>query len=280
MLATRHPSPKSCGKQLPGEHSTAGCGTSLIWQPRNRLAFTCDALDADMFAHEFASLTWDPSTIKHQLMSHRQRIAGYRTELLKTWSTTHATGTKKETSRSDGNSDSNAIASQPDRQSNPTRTKGQGKTRGRANSDGTSESNSESSGIHEVNVPIHEDVEEVSSVTFKSFDEERSEWGKVIRTLRTGEALAKFYNDPELYRVIVDEDPIPDSQRLREAKEELIQKNFESDIFVSSARLDQEAEEIRLSLFQSPRICISPTSGSDTTDVSLPDSNDDRSGLE
>ncbi len=104
--------------------------------------------------------------------------------------------------------------------------------------------------------PIHEEVEEVSGVTFKSFDEECIEWGRRIRTQATGQAVAKFYNDPKLYDVAIDEDPIPDSHRLQDAMDELIQKNFESDVFVSAARLDAEAEEIRLSLFQSSPIIV------------------------
>ena len=131
--------------------------------------------------------------------------------------------------------------------------------------------------MHEVNVPIHEEVEELSGVTFKSFDEERNEWGKVVRILNTGEALAKLYNDRQLHRVLVDEDPIPDSTKLREAVQVLIQKNFESDLFVSAARLDEEAEEIRLSLFQSstiilPRIDVSRSQSANQ--------NSDGSGLE
>ena len=54
----------------------------------------------------------------------------------------------------------------------------------------------------------------------------------------------------------IDEDPIPDSRKLRDAVHELIQKHFESDLFVSAARLDEEAEEIRLSLFHSPPIIL------------------------
>lgn len=232
--------------------------TGLIWQPRNRLAFACDADDADLLAHELASLSYDPMTIKHQLKSHRQRIAGYRTELLRTWSSSHGTGRKQESSHSDNRTDNRSESRQPGQEIHPTRATGHGETRSRGLSAGTSETNSESSGSHEINVPIHEEVEELSGVTFKSFEEETNGWGKVLRTLKTGEALAKFYDDPQLHRVLVDEDPIPDSERLREAVKELIQKNFESDLFVSAARADEEAEEIRLSLFQPQKLILPP----------------------
>ena len=235
--------------------------TGLIWQPRNRIAFACDSDDADTLAHEFATHTFDPMRIKHQLMSHRQRIAGYRKELLQTWATTLSTGRKKETSRSNNQSEQQSESREYDDINRPTRTRGLGKTSSRGDSEGTNEGESTSSGKHVVNVPIHEDVEELSSVTFKSFDEERIEWGRRIPTQSTGQAVAKFYNDPKLYDVAIDEDPIPDSRRLQEAMEELIQKNFESDVFVSAARLDIEAEEIRLSLFQSSPIIVPGPAG-------------------
>ena len=230
--------------------------TGLIWQPRNRIVFACDADDADTLAHELAHLSYDPKTIKHQLMSHRQRIVGYRIELLKTWSSTHGTSKKRELSRGNIEADQTSESRKHGEEIHPTRVRGLGKSASHGASEGTAETDSASLGEHEVNVPIHEEVEEVSSVTFKSFDEERTEWGKDIRTLSTGEAIAKFYNDRALHRVLVDEDPIPDSTQLREAVQELIQKNFESDLFVSAARLDEEAEEIRLSLFQSPTIFL------------------------
>ena len=140
----------------------------------------------------------------------------------------------------------------------PSRGSGKGTGDSRGESDGSSESHTVSSGTHEVNVPVHEEITELSGVTFKSFDEETNEWGKVLRTLKTGEALAKFYDDSVLHRVLIDEDPIPDSTRLRAAVDELIQKNFESDLFVSAARADEEAEEIRLSLFQPQKLILPP----------------------
>ena len=240
--------------------------TGLIWQPRNRLAFACDALDADTLAHEFASLTFDPNTIKHQLMSHRQRIIGYRKEVLNTWSQGHSQGTKRETAHATNQSGNQSEARPYETPFHPTRTSG--RTVGRSNSfsDGTNESDTTSTGAHEVNVPIYEEVEELSNVTFKSFEEERNDWGKKIRKLLTGEALAKFYNDADLHSVLVNEDPIPDSPKLRAAKEELLQKNFESDLFVSAARMDAEAEQIRLSLFQPSTIYL-PASDSRAADA-------------
>lgn len=256
--------------------------TGLIWQPRNRLAFACDALDADTLAHELASLTYDPMTIKHQQMSHRQRIIGYRRETLQTWSSSDARGKSHGTSRGENRSENESLTQPGDRRKDPSRGTGKGTGNTRGESEGTSETHTSSTGSHEVNVPIHEEVEELAGVTFKSFDEERNEWGKVLRTLNTGEALAKFYNDSVLHRVLIDEDPIPDSTRLRAAVDELIQKNFQSDLFVSAAQADREAEEIRLSLFQPPKLILPPDRQADPNGTTQlpPSAETDPSGLE
>ncbi len=128
--------------------------TGLIWQPRNRIAFACDSDDADTLAHEFATHTFDPMKIKHQMMSHRQRITGYRKELLQTWGSTSTSSRKKETSRSNNQSDQQSESRDYDDFHHPTRTRGRGKTSARGDSEGTSEGASTSSGAHEVNVPI------------------------------------------------------------------------------------------------------------------------------
>src|SRR5690242_14872761 len=45
--------------------------TSLIWQPQTRLVFGNHGEDADLLAHEFASLTFNPKEIKDEIYSLR-----------------------------------------------------------------------------------------------------------------------------------------------------------------------------------------------------------------
>ncbi len=253
--------------------------TGLIWQPRNRLAFACDAEDADQLAHEFATLTYDPMTIKHQMNSHRQRIAGYRKETLRTWGTSDSDGSKDEMSYGRQRSNQRQETRVPGDEIHPTRSSGRGEGVSDGVSRGRSKNHTESEGRHEVNVPIHEEVEEVASITFKSFDEERYEWAKVLRTQPTGTAIAKFFNNPIPKRIIVDEDPIPDSLKLQEAVNALIEKNFESDFFVPAGTIDREAEQIRLSLFQPPRLILGSTPDR-SIDLSVSRTVVDPSGLE
>ena len=252
--------------------------TGLIWQPRNRLMFSCDAYDADRLAHEIAHLKFDPMTIKHQLFSHRQRLVGHEKQWLVTQSKTVSSGSSWQEAHGTGNNQQeNESRKLFANEFNPTRTKGGGTSVTNSKASGGSLGEAEATGAHEVLVPIHEEVAELSKVMFKSFEEERIEWGKELRTLNTGETLAKFYNDREIYPVRVNEDPIPDSPKLRAAVEELIQKNFESDVFISAALADQEAEQIRLSLFESPTIVIPAGLLSHAAATKLPV---DNSGLE
>ena len=127
------------------------------------------------------SLSFDPTTIKHQLLSHRQRIAGYRIEHLSAWSSSQGTGRKKENSRGHSQTDNRTVTRPPDQVIHPTRGTGHTEGQNQGSSEGSSESRTESTSTHEINVPIHEEVEELSGVTFKSFDEEATEWGKVLR---------------------------------------------------------------------------------------------------
>src|SRR6202008_4661011 len=113
------------------------------------------------------------------------------------------TSKKKEISRGDIRSEQESESREYGKEHHPTRGRGRGKNASLGMSEGTAETTSESSGMHEVNVPIHEEVEELSGVTFKSFEEERNEWGRDIRILNTGESLAKFYNDRQLHHLLV-----------------------------------------------------------------------------
>lgn len=253
--------------------------TGLIWQPRNRLAFACDAEDADQLAHEFATLTYDPMTIKYQLNAHRQRIAGYRKDTLRTWSWSDNDGSTDSTSFGRQRSNQRQETRQPGDESHPTRSSGRGEGASDSVSHSRGKSHTESEGRHEVNVPIHEEVEEVSSVMFKSFDEERQDWARILRIQPTGTAVAKFFNNPTPQRIIIDEDPIPDSSKLQDSVSALIARNFESDFFVPAASIDREAEQIRLSLFQPTRLVLDSRTANSIDSLALPPAGD-ASGLE
>ena len=65
-----------------------------------------------------------------------------------------------------------------------------------------------------------------------------------------------FVNDPKLYSILVDYDPVEPSAAIEEAKQELIEKNFEAEFFVSATEADREAQEVREMLLRRPSIVI------------------------
>ncbi len=242
--------------------------SGIIWQARSRLMFANDADDADRLAHEVAMHTFDPEEIKQVLWTRRQRIAGHRKESLKSSSitSTASAADMKQRGTRHGRQTGETLA--PEARV-PTRHTGSGSdlSDSEARTDATSQGRTV--GEHESLVPIHEDFMEVSKIMYKTFDEERTEWGKRIRKLRTGETLGKFVNDPQLYEIDVEQHPIPQSAATEAAVQELMDQNFQSDLFLSSSTVDRELEQLRLSLLKEPTIVIQSTDDAPGTPLRL-----------
>lgn len=242
---------QSFSQLLRGEIDLSG----LIWQARSRLMFANDADDADLIANELATLNYDPMKLKEVLYTRRQRIAGHRREWLENVSRTHNTSRADDTQHGSGVSRTH--------QESPTSPGGRlDDSIGRTDnySHGTSHKESDSTGETvgrgQTLVPIHEDFLEVSRKMYFTFDEQRTEWAQRIRTRRTGEAFGKFRDDERLYDLVIGHHPIPDTPRLLESVEELVQRNFASDVFVSKTYVETEGERIRESLLRQPPITI------------------------
>lgn len=208
--------------------------TSLIWQAQSRMMFGVQGEDADLLAHEVASLTFDPEKIKDQMFTRRQLLKEQRIIPLVAWSESHSEvenwnktfGTNwssqvSQTSSSGWNDARSATESVASREGVPNdlRTRSEGHTTGMNGnrSDGTSsgEGGSESStrggsqtasvgrNISEAILPIHEEFRELIRKTYFTFEEQRALWAKDVRHLATGQALVRLVNDPNLYRVDV-----------------------------------------------------------------------------
>ena len=240
----------------------------IIWQARSRLIFANDAKDADELAHEIASLTWDPETIKHQLVTRRQRIAGYRSAWVQ--SKSHADSLVDTWNRQQGNgySSADALTLEAGRIASFRQTNGTNVSSGSAQ--GGSAGNTRTEGRSETLLPIHEEVAEVSSVTFQQFNEFRTITAGQIRKMQTGHALATFVNDPKVYHVAIERPIIPDSPRIRDAVAELKARNFESDVFLPASEVDREREEIRQRLLQPPAVRIGSNGRSRPTGMERP----------
>ena len=229
--------------------------TQMIWQARSRLMFANNANDADIIAEELARLTFDPKRIKDIRTSKKQLITGYRTIWLESESNTNTQSTADIEQKATGYQQSSDTSTRSDLRE-ITRSTNEGETRSTSQGQTNASSSANTSGRSQASQPIHETFEEVSSITYESFEEQALLWGKEIRRLQTGEAFIQLANDPEIHFAKIDHLPIHDSLELRDRIEELIVKNFESEFFISAAEADRELELYRHQLLQESPIVL------------------------
>lgn len=245
--------------------------TNMIWQARSRLMFVNSAEDADIIANELAVLTFDRFRIKQQLSNKREVVTGYRKEWLESEgvSDTHSDGTSDQQTfgYSAAAGDTRDQTGQKVSHRDTT-----GSNRNQGTGSNSSDSRSQSRGRSQALVPIHETREEVSSITFESFDEHRLEWMKVVRELKTGEAFGHFVDDDWLYHLNIHYDAVRQTSTQQQRLQELLQRNFEQDIFISAEAADRLAEQDRQRLLGPDRIIL-PT---EATHYSSPTDNTSR----
>lgn len=238
--------------------------TGIIWQARSRLMFANDADDADRIAHELATLTYDPYKLKEILHTFRQKIVGHRREWLRNTNQGATSSRSIDTSESESNSRNQGESRAPG-EYRPTKSGGTSSSRDRGRSEKQSDSMSSSEGKSETLVPVHEDFVEISRKTYFSFDEQRIDWAKKIRTKRTGAAFGKFKDDPRLYDLAINHIPIIETPELIENREKLLERNFSQDCFISKEEVERQGEQQRQLLLSGESIVIKsdePTSGS------------------
>lgn len=230
--------------------------TQMIWQARSRLMFANNARDADIIADELTKLTFDSMKIKDIRKSKKQLIVGYRKEWLESESSSSTRSTSNTEQNSTGYNQSSGESIPPEKY-RPTKSKNDGRTSATSKGHTHADSSGATSGRSQANVPIHDTFEEISNITYESFEEQSLQWGKQIRRLQTGEAFGMFAGDSDVHFVNVDYLPLYDSPQLREAVETLIEKNFESDYFISASEADREIERYRQQLLQGAPIQLS-----------------------
>jgi hypothetical protein len=242
----------------------------MIFQAQSRMIFGLQGEDADILAHELASINYDSRKIKEEIWSRRQLTKGMRKVMLNSGS--------ESTSFSDGRSEtegSNEGCSRGESgkpfvfektQSNSTQ-----ETSTESTSRSTSSSRSDSKGWHETLTPEYENFRELSSRTYESFDEQKSIWAREVRNLRTGQALLRLVNDPTLYRVNVKRSAPGflsyDMQTIAhkfpeafERVERLLERNFQSEFFAPAAVVDAEIDQ-RIEQLLSSSIDLLPPTG-------------------
>ncbi|MEM7477635.1 MAG: hypothetical protein AAF483_21820, partial [Planctomycetota bacterium] len=120
------------------------------------------------------------------------------------------------------------------------------------------------------------DFVELSNRTFVSFDENKWEWARKIRELKTGHALLRLVDDSNLYQVNVErfaplylKRSIPEIQKYHPAIYDnylkFVEKNFENELFCTAEEIDKAAQ-LRLQSVINPRISIGRVEPKDTDD--------------
>jgi hypothetical protein len=153
-----------------------------------------------------------------------------------------------------------------ERDGSPLETRGRARGKGESGREGSgknrSHQESHSRGQHLK--PTYDEFRELSSRTYSNFDEQKSEWAREVRRLRTGEALVRLVDDHRLHRVKVKRSaagylgwPL---EKIREELPEvfddvdrLIEENYRSDVFSTPAAIDDEIERRIAGVLQAGR---------------------------
>jgi TraM recognition site of TraD and TraG len=227
--------------------------TSMIFQAQSRLVFGVQGEDADLLAHELASITYNPKRVKDEVYTRRQLVTGHRVTELASWSNAEAFAEQwNKTYGSNWANHENVVRRDGSR--HDVRGEGESRTRSEADGKGGSQSRTATSGKHETLVPEYEQFLELASRTYYTFEEQKSLWAQAVRNLRTGEALLRLVDDPRLYALNVKRDTPGhlgwDAEvlyrELPEALEDvdrLIEENFRSELFASPAAIEAETEK-------------------------------------
>lgn len=225
--------------------------TTMIFQCQSRMIFGMQGEDADLVAHELASVQYNPRKIKDELYSRRQRIAGHRIAELESWS--HGEATVQNWMKQYGqgwNQGENVLhARHVDIRSDSS-----SRSSNRSDGQGGGRVSNSSIGTHETLVPVHQDFVELMNRTYVTFDEDWHTWGRDIRNAARGRAFIRLVDQPQLFDVAIKRSSpghlALDPQRLREDFPELLDeveqlkaRNFASELFQSPADVDRQMHE-------------------------------------
>ncbi|MFV0445853.1 MAG: TraM recognition domain-containing protein, partial [Planctomycetaceae bacterium] len=242
--------------------------TAMIFQAQSRMIFGVQGEDADLLAHEVASLSFDPRKIKDEHWTRRQLISGHRIQELSSWSEGETAASQWNESYGKNWSSGRNRSHRPFAYNDRTDVESHGNNEGKSEGHGHSESmgHSKTRGSHQTLVPVYENFRELASRTYTPFDEQKQEWASFIRRLKTGQALIRTVNDPEI-RVVNVKRSTPGvlgfdmhtiARRFPEALErldQLVEDNFHSDFFVPAEQVDREAQR-RIEAILYPKIAV------------------------
>ena len=208
----------------------------IVWQARTRAMFCNDAEDADLLAHELASLKYDPKLLKDQIETFRQRKVGQELVRLQNFNASTSKSSGQDRGYSSSRNDERSFAIQYDPRSGR---RSDGASYGSTWSEKNSTTSVSTEGWSETLIDQLEDFYEVSNKTFYTFDEQMRNWARLIRTLDTGNALLKIKDDHDLYNIMVDRLLFPMTPAHVEARQRLLEENFSNrNLFIPRTEVD------------------------------------------
>jgi hypothetical protein len=228
--------------------------TSLIWQPRTRLAFAEQGDDAELLAQEFASLTYEPKWVKEELYTLRQLQTGHEKVQLSTWGSGMTESRQWQETYGSGRTRSEQSSWRAQDTMNRVRGTGEGESHTSGHGKGTSEGRSQTQGTHEQLVAKLATIEELSSRSYYTFDEQRNLWAQRVRKQRTGQCVLWSHAvdgvrdvavaDPKTGVMTFDVAMI--EQRFPEVitrYNQMLEDNFAREWFASPAAIEAETDE-------------------------------------
>jgi hypothetical protein len=240
--------------------------TTMIFQAQSRLIFGVQGEDADILAHELASITFNPMRVKEEIWSRRQRVKGQRVVELSSWSDAEAQSEQWKRDYGENWSTNEGVSRTGYRSDHETKSRGSDSGHSERRGEGGGTTRTRTTGAHQTLVAEHEDFDELSNRSYFSFEEDVNVWAREIRNRPTGSAFLRLVDDPKLYDVDVKRSaPLYlawDTKRLaRDMKEvlddvdRLVEENFRSELFVSPSVIEAETQQ-RLEAVLQPAITV------------------------
>ena len=195
-----------------------------------------------MLADEIAKLTFDSKKIKDLRKSRRQLNAGFESRWTRSESDTESRSSSDVRQTSESENDSRSLGKTEGQYGKDRQTTGRGTTSNKGRSESSSNSSGRTTGRSESLVPVFENFEEVSNIDYYSFEEQSLEWGKRLRSLKTGEAILQIPNQGGVQPVKVDYFELENTHESEAKIRELVEKNFESEFFMSMDEAKQRHE--------------------------------------
>jgi hypothetical protein len=234
----------------------------MIFQAQSRMIFGIQGEDADLLAHELASITFDPDRIKDERYSRRQLVRGHRKIELASRSDAASSAESWNERYGEGWTRNSGEVRSP-QSTLPTKSEGLGRGEHHDRGRGGNEGRTLTHGMHESLVPEYDTFMELANRTYSSFEEQRSIWAREVRNLRTGQSLVRLVDDANV-RLVDVKRSAPGYLRhdlvgiarhfpeLLEKTQALVEANFESDMFVPAPVVDREIEERLQRLLNQP----------------------------